>query len=380
MDSVLILDDEPDIALAFSRVAETVGYKSSFTVNPADFLKRVVDECPSHILLDLQMPDMDGVEVLRHLAAMGCKAKIILISGFDPRVVTVAAKLGVEQGLTICEALSKPLPARELKAILTKYRSMFDCSPDALRTALQNQEFFLKLQPKLALRERVISGFEALLRWNHPQFGEILPNKFIPEFEKHNLFKLLSDYVVEHSCISVKKIDASGCVPIQTSVNISAGDLSDLELANRLKRICSSNFVDPRQITLEITETVAMADPVTAMDNLTRLRLAGFKLSLDDFGTGFSSLAFLRNMPFNEIKIDMLFVREALRSKSDQTIIKAINSLGKAFNMSVVAEGCEDAETLDLLEKLECDFAQGFHISRPLTVDDAIEFLHSHSN
>ena len=115
------------------------------------------------------------------------------------------------------------------------------------------------------------------------------------------------------------------------------------------------------------------------MDNLTRLRLAGFKLSLDDFGTGFSSLAFLRNMPFNEIKIDMLFVREALRSKSDQTIIKAINSLGKAFNMSVVAEGCEDAETLDLLEKLECDFAQGFHISRPLTVDDAIEFLNSHS-
>ena len=248
-----------------------------------------------------------------------------------------------------------------------------------LHLLLQNQEFFLKLQPKLALRERVITGFEALLRWNHPQFGEILPNKFIPEFEKHNLFKLLSDYVVEHSCISVKKIDASGCVPIQTSVNISAGDLSELELANRLKRICSSNLVDPRQITLEITETVAMADPVTAMDNLTRLRLAGFKLSLDDFGTGFSSLAFLRNMPFNEIKIDMLFVREALRSKSDQTIIKAINSLGKAFNMSVVAEGCEDAETLDLLEKLECDIAQGFHISRPLTVDDAIEFLNSHS-
>lgn len=379
MDSVLVLDDEPEIARIFSQVAQTVGYKSSFTVDPNEFLQRVADESPSHILLDLQMPEMDGVEVLRHLANYKCNAKIFLISGFDSRVVDVAGKLGSEQGLKICETLNKPLSAKKLKEVLIKYREGLDCSPKALKAALENQEFFLRFQPKRDLQKRCISGFEALLRWEHPQFGEVSPDKFIPDFEKHGMFQELSDYVVEHACRAIKKIDSSGSKPIQTAVNISAGDLGDIGLADRLKEICKSNGINAHQLTLEITETVAMADPVVALNNLTRLRLAGFNLSLDDFGTGFSSLAFLRNMPFNEIKIDMLFVREALNSQSDQKIIEAIRSMGKAFNMAVVAEGCEDEATLQLLAKLECDYVQGYYIARPLKVDEAIDFLRNYS-
>lgn len=375
MDKVLIIDDEIEIAQVFGRIAQSVGYQCFVTTKPDEFLQWAQTEQPSHILMDLQMPDMDGVELLRALAASRCKAKIVLISGFDPRVVEVTANLGKEQGLTIVKALSKPILAKELTALLTELKTTLDTSPQALKTAIINEEFFLKLQPKLAVQPNKPAGFEALLRWQHPTQGLVPPDLFIPEFEKHGMFRELSDYVVRHTCKAIARLDEQGIDGAQTSINISAGDLTDLMLASRMKETCQEFKIAPQRIILEITETVAMADPVTAMDNLARIRLAGFGLSLDDFGTGFSSLAFLRSMPFNEIKIDKVFIQQARQSDSDQAIIKAIVSLGKAFKMKVVAEGCEDQATLSLLKDLGCDLVQGYYIARPLDVEDAIRFI-----
>lgn len=378
MDKVLIIDDEYDIALVFSRVAESAGYVSFATADAEEFMQWVKVKKPTHILMDLQMPDMDGVELLRHLANVKCKAHIILISGFDPRVIEVTAKLAKQQGLNVAATLNKPVSAKQLKTLLLELKSQLDTSPKALKSAIENEEFFILLQPKLDLISSQVSSFEALLRWRHPSLGIIPPDDFIPEFEKHGLFKELSDYVMEQACSAIHEMARQGINIKHTAINISAGDLSDLALASRLKAICQRQNISPKNITLEITETVAMADPLTAMDNLARLRLAGFDLSLDDFGTGFSSLAFLRSMPFNEIKIDRVFIQDALKTQSDQVIINAIISLGQAFSMKVVAEGCEDEQTLALLKALGCDLVQGYHIARPMALEQAIEFVRNH--
>jgi EAL domain-containing protein (putative c-di-GMP-specific phosphodiesterase class I) len=377
MDKVLIIDDEYDIAVVFGRVAEAAGYNSLVTTNPEEFMQWVKVKSPTHILMDLQMPDMDGVELLRYLASIKCRAQIILISGFDSRVIDITAKLAKEQGLIIAATLNKPVSAKQLKALLAELKSELNTSPQALKSAIENKEFYIQLQPKLNFTNEKSLSFEALLRWRHPELGMIPPDEFIPEFEKHGLYKELTDYVLEQACDAISEMKQQGITIHHTAINISAGDLSDLNLANRLKAICRNKQIQPNNITLEITETVAMADPVTAMDNLARIRLAGFGLSLDDFGTGFSSLAFLRSMPFSEIKIDRLFIQDALKTESDQVIIKAIISLGKVFNMKVVAEGCEDEQTLSLLAKLGCDLVQGYHIARPMEVKQAIDYVRS---
>ena len=379
MNRIAIIDDDEEIVKIFERVARMAGFEPYATTNPHDFLSYVETFKPTHITLDLQMPELDGVEILRRLAALHNQSKIFFISGFDPKVIDIASKLGREQGLNIVEKISKPISVKDLKALLLKHKNEEDLSKDYYLSVLERREFFLVFQPKLDVKTNQIDSYEALLRWRHPSKGIIGPIDFIPILEKLELFRELSDYTFEEACDAINRFKEAGFDSIKIAVNVSAGDLNDLELANRLQKICKSRKVNPKNIILEITETVAMKDPVHAMDNLTRIRLQEVGLSLDDFGTGFSSLAMLRNMPFNELKIDKMFIDELKESRADQEIIKAVVSIGKAFDMKVVAEGCECANTLALLSKLGCDIIQGYFIAKPMPLDDAIKFLSEHN-
>lgn len=372
--SILIIDDEPDIGRVFGRVAIKAGLKATVTSNAEDFKNGLQDQ-PDFIMIDLQMPGTDGVELIRYLADQKISSQIIIASGFDSRVIEVAKNLGIEQGLNVAATLNKPVSADELFNVLNQNLSNNVLSRTSLLEGLEKGEFKLFLQPKQSLDNGEIIGFECLLRWIRPDNLAVSPADFIASFESEELYSALSHYVTDQACEIVKQLQFPQYPPFKLSVNISAADLIDLSLSDRLKDICAKHEVAPQQIVLEITESVAMADPVAAMDNLARLRLAGFGLSLDDFGTGYSSLSVLRKLPFNEIKIDQTFVKNIEDSPEDQAIVQAVVGLGKAFKMKVVAEGCENESSIEIVKKFGCDIVQGYGIGRPMKREDVGEFL-----
>lgn len=374
MNRIAIIDDDEEIVKLFGRVAEGSGFDSYATTNPHAFLDYAKENKPTHILLDLQMPELDGVEILRHLAAMKSEAKIFFVSGFDPKVLDVASKLGREQGLNIVEKVSKPVSAKALKELLIRHKSADQFSKERLLEGLKTGQFFLVFQPKFDVHAQKVTSCEALMRWQHPELGLVAPDQFISLMEEHEMVRDLSGFVVTEACKAIHAFTDAGNEEIKIAVNISAGDLNDVSLASRLREICQAQQVSPERLILELTESVAMANPVAAMDNLARVRLHGFGLSLDDFGTGFSSLAVLRDMPFSEIKIDKSFVDELKDTEGNQEIIRAVVSIGRAFDMRVVAEGCEDEHSYQLLQELGCDMIQGYYIARPMPLEEALRF------
>ncbi len=232
-----------------------------------------------------------------------------------------------------------------------------------LDAAIRRSEFSLVYQPKVRCDTAALVGFEALLRWTHPEHGPIPPDAFIPLAEQSDKIVSLTRVVLEQA---VGWLSRSEHRQATLSVNVSARCLQDGDFTDHLVGLCSHFCVNPAQLALELTETAATDDPVTALNILTRLRLRGFALAIDDFGTGYSSMAQLAQLPFSEIKVDKSFVMSADRSERARSIIHSTIELGRQLGMRVTAEGVESPFTLEFLRDIGCDYAQGFLIARPL--------------
>ncbi|MEZ5830830.1 MAG: EAL domain-containing response regulator [Dongiaceae bacterium] len=367
---LLVVDDEPAIGAFVGRVAANIGYEIMAVSTPDKFLEHVRTWRPSHIMMDLQMPVVDGLALLSNLAAEKCTASIILISGADRTVVEAARRVAVERGLTVVGALTKPIRVAELtKALDNAKREEPWLTVTGLSDALARQELYLVHQPKVALASRTIAGVEALMRWQHETRGMIPPLDFIPLAESSAFIDQLTYWVCGAACAQLAQWDTEG-IALGIAVNISARNLHDPRFPDLLENQCRSTGVAPARMTLELTETAAMQDAVQMMDVLTRLRLKGFNLSIDDFGTGYSSLVQLHRLPFNEIKIDRAFVADCTTSVESRSIVRVVIDLAHALGMKAVAEGVESVEVLDLLHELGCDEAQGYFISRPIAAGD----------
>jgi EAL domain-containing protein (putative c-di-GMP-specific phosphodiesterase class I) len=366
---LLLVDDDPAIGRFIKRVAEGLGFTLTSTTDPGDFLKSARTWYPTLIIMDLQMPGTDGVQLLRELAADQCTAPVILASGFDLRVLRTAQELGATRGLKMAGILEKPIDVDSLRELLTPFKAV---SPDELSAdldhAIADDHLFLEYQPKLDLRHWRIAGVEALVRWRHPTRGIIQPDQFITLAEQTGLIHRLTDWVVLAALKQAASWHIEGLV-LDIAVNISAQDLIQRDLPERLERYCRAAGVDPATMVLEITETGAMGQAVQMLDVLTRLRLKGFKLSLDDFGTGYSSLMQLQKMPFSEIKIDRGFVGSLPIDRGCRVIAKIIIDLARNLELESVAEGVEHDSALNWLAEIGCDIAQGYHLSRPVTAD-----------
>jgi EAL domain-containing protein (putative c-di-GMP-specific phosphodiesterase class I) len=363
---LLVIDDDPAIAAAIETIAKGCGYDAERAVDAAAFLDRVAAWRPTHIVTDLQMPKMDGVELLRELAASQYQGKIMIASGVDGRIVDAARRLGTERRLDIAATLLKPFRAAELREILQRLAIQDEWdTPAALAAAIDGGALFLAYQPKIALATGGVVGFEALVRWQHPRLGTIFPDKFIPLAETAGLIDRLTDAVVD---MGIAQVAAWSGGARSLAINLSGRNLHDLVFADRLAAKCAAGGVPMERIVLELTESSAMADPTGAMDILTRLRLKGALLSIDDFGTGFSSLSQLALLPFSELKIDKSFVMASHESKQARAIVKSVIDLAHNLGLRAVAEGVENAEILRLLIELGCDHAQGYHIAKPLPV------------
>ncbi len=370
---ILIVDDERDISAFIVEVAVQCGYDTFATDDAEEFRVRVRSWQPSHIVLDLSMPAVDGIELLRFLATENCKAQVVIASGFDSKVIDSARQLAEERGLSIGGTLKKPIRVEDLKTLLEKIKSDDDWLDEgSILHAIEKGELSLAFQPKITLSgnsgdalRRELAGFEALVRWEHPKYGMVPPMHFIPFVEAVGLMDQLTDAIFRMALAQIQRWNAAGNL-YSISINVSAENLYDINFVDVLDRRCKEAGVSPSQIVIELTETAAMRDVTQAMDILTRMRIKGFKLSMDDFGTGYSSLVQLQRLPFSELKIDQAFVKQCHLSEQSRVIVKTMIDMAHNLSLVAVAEGVETEETMRILEDLKCDIAQGYHIGRPM--------------
>jgi diguanylate cyclase (GGDEF)-like protein len=238
-----------------------------------------------------------------------------------------------------------------------------------LRQAVDRNELRLYLQPKLALEDRRVVGAEALVRWQHPQRGLVPPVQFIPFAEQTGFIRHLTMWVFEEAAKHWLALADEG-LQLRLSVNLSTRDLLDLDLPQKFAALLARHGVPAAAFCLEITESAIMDDPQRALATLDALSAMGFKLSIDDFGTGYSSLAYLKRLPVDELKIDQSFVRNMQSDRDDEMIVRSTIDLAHNLGITVVAEGVETAEAWNLLRDLRCDQAQGYHMGRPMPVNE----------
>jgi EAL domain-containing protein (putative c-di-GMP-specific phosphodiesterase class I) len=396
---LLILDDDPATGETIRRIALGADIEARLVTDPGEFFTVLDEWRPTHLAIDLVMPEMDGVQVMNRLAERRCEAGIIITSGVGSRVLDAAGRSAIANGLRIVGILPKPFSPMTLRKMLRAHSGnghpgesgLVAPAPEGraarrragvvageIRQALARDELDLVYQPKIECATGELAGFEALVRWHHPQRDVIEPDRFIPVAEQAGIIDAITDRVLDKAlhwfASEFGSVDLSLAVNMaantaidQTlSINLSARLIEDAQFVERLTTRCEKYGVEPRRVILELTETSAMDDPKMSLDLLTRLRMKEFQLAIDDFGTGFSSMVQLVRLPFSEIKVDKAFVMTASESEESRTVIRSIVELGHSLGLQVVAEGVEDPVALDYLRAIGCDMAQGFYIARPM--------------
>ncbi len=387
LPKLIVIDDEIDLASFVSDVAALAGFNVE-QFNNAGIFKEKYNKCADVIILDLIMPGVDGIEIIRYLAEIKCNALLILMSGFDSGVLHSAQTLASEHGLNFAGSLNKPFRASELSEMLNSLsitpknqHSNINIEPptvDEIRNAIANNELVVYYQPKVTLNiaagEKAITAVEALVRWQHPEHGLVSPDLFVPIAEQNGLIDELTWAVLEQAMAQCMRWRKQGLI-MQLAINMSAETLKELDLPEKMGQIIQKYNMEPSQLVLEITETALMQELVKSLDILTRLRIKGFYLSIDDFGTGYSSLVQLHRAPFSEIKIDRSFVSKMETDSEAAAIVETIIMLGHKLNMKTVAEGVETLSCQKKLAELGCDQAQGYLFSRPLPADKVFSWF-----
>lgn len=368
-NKLLIVDDDLDVSAFFREVAESLGFTVRVLNESACFVETVDQFRPELIVLDLQMPKHDGIELLRQLGARGCDARIFIASGFDSRVLRTVEQLGRTLGLTIAGSFCKPIELKALKALLgAHHHEERVLTHEELGFAIDSGQLVVHYLPKVTRKDDgrwLVDGVEALVRWQHEQHGLIYPGEFLPLAEETGLIVGLTDYVFRAAMDQTRFWLANGLY-VELGLNLSANFLCDLEFPDRLVSLIKEKGLDPSMITLELTETSALVDPELAMDILARLCVKRVNLCLDDFGVGHSSLTHLYRMPFTQVKLDNAFIRDMASSADARHTVEGLVYLIHKLDMLACAEGVEDEASFRMLEEIGCDQIQGHHVGPAL--------------
>ncbi len=252
--------------------------------------------------------------------------------------------------------------------LTTRARERLELMAD-LRRALERDEFRLYYQPQVDLASGRLVGVEALIRWEHPERGLIPPAQFIPFAEESGLILAIGDWVLHSACDQVRRWNQIGIAPPRTAVNISAVQLVDGHLAESVKEALERSGIRPQQLELEITESIFIIDLEQSRHTFDWMRELGVGLSIDDFGTGHSSLSYVRHLNVDKLKIDLSFIRDMVTNISDAAIVRAVIALGHILGLEVVAEGVEHEAQAQQLAALDCDIVQGYHFGRPMPAE-----------
>lgn len=375
---ILVLDDEPFMLRLLGRILQNLGFSAVATADNGLTALAQLDSPttrPELILMDINMPHMDGVEFVRHLVERQFAGGLILVSGEDERVLQSVEKLVRAHQIAVLGRISKPVTPQHLGALIDKWSEnrAHAARPtrrtyvaEELDAAITQGELINHYQPKVSLASGELVGVESLVRWVHPVDGMVFPDQFITLAEKSGLIERLTRTVL-HNALTQASIWHSTGLPLRVAVNLSMDNLKVLNFLDYVLNLTGLAGVAPQNIVLEITESSLMQDQRVPLEILTRLRLHHFCLSIDDFGTGNSSLSQLRDIPFDELKIDQSFVHGACSNETQRAMFDASLGLAKQLKMESVAEGVEDRADWNFVRERGCDVAQGYFIGKPMS-------------
>lgn len=372
---ILIVDDDSFLINLTKRILKQLGIEKTRGASDGAAALACLDESPFEVVIcDLNMPGMDGLEFLRHLAGREVQPAVILLSGEDKAVLKTAEQLGRAYKLRILGALSKPIQKEPLEKLLGKIESSHGggaafsvemLTPDEIRQGLENGAVRLVYQPKVAIAERVMVGVEALVRWQDPKRGLLGPGALIPVAEESGLINPLTDAIFKVAMAQCGAWLAEG-LDFKVSVNVSIENLDQLDFPDFVVDTAAQEGVPPSSVILEVTESRVMADILKPLEILTRLRMKGVGLSIDDYGTGASSMQQIKRIPFTELKIDREFVAGAPLDDQSRAMLISSIGLGKDLGLTIVAEGVETQEEWDLVAALGVDIVQGYFVAKPM--------------
>lgn len=386
---VLVVDDSDMQRMSATHCLRNMGVEKIFEAsNGQDALTILysLPKQPAVMLLDLELPGMDGIEVLQHLQGVTERPEILLLSSSDAVLISAVATMAEAMGIALLGAYRKPITPGFLAQILLRYdqgQENRDApitappleqppTPDvtSLIQAITQGEITPYYQPKLSLkpssgRQPHLAGWEALARWTDCQGVSYSPGQFIPLAEQQHLIVALTISLLEQVLADLVAWQQQGFTTA-VALNLSAASLNEPELATDIIQRVTAAGITPRQLSFEITESALVMDLPAALATISRLRLKGFGFSIDDYGTGFSSMQQLSRFPFTELKIDRSFVQDAPKQQHVRQILQSAVDMGRRMGITSVAEGVETLEELELLKTLGCRQAQGYLIARPM--------------
>jgi EAL domain-containing protein (putative c-di-GMP-specific phosphodiesterase class I)/AmiR/NasT family two-component response regulator len=383
---VLIVEDHDFQRRALGHLMRSLGAAEVYEAKDGiDALKKLRQQANDIdlILCDLDMPNMDGMEFIRHFGQLDCPAAVIISSAHDSNVINSVQIMAQAYGVRLLGVIEKPATIAVISQLLATanqelplsqtqvFAALPGFSLEEIKEGIEAGQFEPFFQPKADIHTGRIVGAEALARWRHPERGIVGPYAFIDTLERSGNLDALTFLMLRRAALAVRgwqKHDLDLCV----SVNLSLTSLEDTALADRITRTVAGVDVDPSRIILEITESAAMTEVAPALENLARLRLRGFGLSIDDFGTGFSSMQQLGRIAFTELKIDRSFVSRMTDNKEARAIVESSIDMARRLKISSVAEGVESQNEWNALKAAGCKLAQGYFIARPVEDEEFI--------
>ena len=375
---ILVVDDEPFVLKVLVRQLTALGYEEVLSYEHAQDALAVLEREDHQIdvvFTDLQMPGMDGVEFLRQLVQRGYDGQVVLVSGEDARILKSAEKLAYSRGLRVLGSLAKPATREQLQQRLHCVNPPPPASeqhgpylPDDLRTAIAAGQIVTCYQPQVAFATGEITGVEAMIGWQHPRDGLLPAGRMLASEPFYGIANDLTRTILPAALEQAAQWPSLGN-DFRVGINLSMDDLAALDFPDFIVEAAAQAHFPLSRLVLEINEVRMTRDRLVSLDVLTRLRLKRISLLIDDFGAGQSSLAHLRDVPFDELKLDGGFVHGASRDTSLTAIVKASLLLARQLNMRTVAQGIDDVEDWNVLRDLSCDVAQGSFVGPPMPGD-----------
>jgi EAL domain-containing protein (putative c-di-GMP-specific phosphodiesterase class I)/ActR/RegA family two-component response regulator len=367
---LLIIEDDPPILRLVEAHATRLGFDVTGLDDPSEFRNALRTCNPTAIILDLSLPTVDGIEIVRYLGRQRSQARVALMSGHGARILETARRAALAEGLRVLGTIEKPFREGHLEQALVSLRQDEEAlGLSDLQEAIDKKQFVMRYQPKARCCKEgalTVQSVEALIRWEHPRLGLLSPDRFLSLAEGSELIFPLSTIALETSLRDRQTWAAEG-LDLGVAVNFSPRLLSDWDLPDQIRKVLERTGVDASHVTLEITERGITEDPVQAMEVLTRLRLRGVGLSLDDFGTGNATLSQLLRMPFSEVKLDRTLFENVEQNPQERAVVSSLVKMFHYLQLEVCAEGLETQGVLDLAADFGCDLFQGYFIGRPMT-------------
>lgn len=382
----LLVVDDSDVQRQFALdLCRTLGVpRLRDARNGALALDQLRQQRADVVIVDLEMPVMDGVELIRHIAKETLARAVIILSSKDPVLISSVGTMAEADGLPVLGTFNKPLKQdllhcglKQLDALTAqkdKSQRVEEVTARDIDIALRSGYLTLYYQPKLTGKGLLLKGVEALARWHDPVKGTISPDQFIAVAERHGLIDLLTRHLLEIALQQKQQWQRRG-VSFNLAFNLSPLSLADLTLVDWIAQLTAQYGIAPGEITLEVTENALLGELASSIQTLARLRLKGFGVAIDDYGSGFANAQQLSRVPATELKIDRALVHNVATRPQQRTILQNTVEMAHQLQLVTVAEGVEHREDFDLLRQLNVELIQGYFLAKPMPADKLMQWM-----